>query len=204
MKISSQNGLPPAYASGKTHSKGSKHTDATGNQEAKGVDTFTPSGKAQPAESSKLAPVTLESIKAEIKKQTYVLLRQLSTGEGALPQIEDLFQYGAEVSGNQEDPLGLGAYFTANPEDWEQVQNGIVPDHFNVENTGQRILDIWMGGIDESGDIAAQVEEIKSNINMAYGDVSGMLGGLPTLVTDTQEWIMGQLDDFVERKTAIE
>jgi len=201
MKISPNTPAQSAYA----HEARTKQNamDKPSKEPSAAVDRFTPSGEV-PETAAKPALVTLQSIQKEIKQQAYTLLQQQAAKSGDPALLNNFLTFDNEEIKDNADPLGLGAYFTANPEDWEQVQNGIVPDHFNMENTGQRILDIWMGGIDESGDISAQVDEIKSNINMAYGDVSSMLGGLPGLVTDTQDWIMGQLDDFVERKTTIE
>jgi hypothetical protein len=129
-----------------------------------------------------------ERIKNEVWQQTYSMLQDA---------IAQYMSSGNSTDSNDDsqaiDPFGLGAYYTENPEDWEKVQQGIVPDYFNVENTGRRILDIWMpqGGTQD----AESLQSARLNIERAYDEVSRMFGGhLPQLVLDTRDYILKKLD----------
>lgn len=141
-----------------------------------------------------------QSIRKEVWDQAYTLLQQYA-GEN---QSTDLLASGledlVESTGNSEDPLELGAYFAENPQDWEKVQSGEIPDYFNIENTAQRILDLWMPLYNESDNVETWVSDVKDLIGQAYDEVSGMVGGLPQLVQDTREYIMNTLDEFAQNQ----
>ena len=86
--------------------------------------------------------VNKESEMKEIWEQTYSLLQEITAQMGNLDESEKRIQDAALNADDKDDPLSLGAFFANNPEVLEQVENGKVPDYFNVENTGDRILDI--------------------------------------------------------------
>ncbi len=131
--------------------------------------------------------VNRESIRKEIWRQTYALLQ-----EGYAKSYDQLYEKDKVTS----DPFGVEAYFTENPEDWKKVQMGIVPDYFNAENTGARILDIWIPEGAENLD-AAYLENAESNIRKAYAEVADMFGGtLPQLVHDTKDYVIGKLQEM--------
>ncbi|MCK5146263.1 hypothetical protein KAR48_05875 [bacterium] len=162
------------------------------------ITTYNKSGKLQGVnEKEQNAFIIYESIKLEIQKQSFSLLMQQS-GKDKEDPLQKLLGFAAELMGTDEDPLGLGSYFANNPEDLEQIQQGIIPDYFNIENTGQRILDIWLGGFSGEGDAAEFAENTKAMINQAYDEISSMLGGLPDIVEDTRDWIMEQLDGYAQ------
>ena len=186
----------------KTSQEGRTDTAELGSPSSGGVGTYTPTGKASGAQAAeKKMAVTLESIKIEIQKQAFALLTAQADESGDGDSLREALARFGKLSGNADDPLGLGDYFTAHPDDWAQVQAGEIPDYFNVENTGQRILDIWMRGVDGQGDVAAWAENTKALIGQAYDEVSGMVGGLPDIVQQTRDYIMNQLDAYVERQT---
>ena len=186
-------------ASEKTAQGEATDTAELGSQSSGAVGTYDASGKVGGSQSKKTV-VTLASMKIEIQKQAFALLSSQAKKSGSSDLLQEALARFAELSGNVDDPLGLGDYYTAHPEDWEQVQAGQIPDYFNVENTGQRILSLWMGGYDGQSDPAAWAEGVKDKINQAYGEVSDMVGGLPDIVKQTQDYIMNQLDAFVERQ----
>ncbi len=167
-------------------------------------DGYTREAAAVSESKPKSKPLTVaelrESIKQEVWDQTFQLLKDM------IPKTVDtsLFDRGieemVEFSGDKNDPLKLIAHFTANPEDWEKVMRGDVPDYFNVENTGQRILDIWIQSFDDSSDIETWLSETKEKINAIYDEVAGMVGGLPQLVQDTRDFVMNALDKFAGSK----
>lgn len=136
-------------------------------------------------------------IKKEIWSQAYTLLRAFSEKSGNLPDFEAGMAKILGAGNDSKDPIGLNAYYNAHPADWQKVLNGEIPDYFNVENTGERILNIWIGNNSDEPMSASQLQEIKSNIGKAYSDVSKMLGGLPGLVTNTQDYINKRLDDLI-------
>lgn len=137
-----------------------------------------------------------ESIKQEVWDQTFQLLKDFISKTVDTSLFKQGIQEMVEFSGDENDPLGLTEYFAANPADWEQVMQGEVPDYFNVENTGQRILDLWLPSYDESVDVETWVVETKDQLNAIYDEVAGMVGGLPQLVQDTRDYVMEALDSF--------
>ena len=139
----------------------------------------------------------------EIWEQTYALLKEYTAQMGTAAEFEKGMEEAVLSSGNENDPLGLGAYFAENPDALEQVQNGEIPDYFNVENTGDRILDIWLSEFNGEADVNEFTDQVKEYINQAYSEVSSMFGGLPQLVQDTQQYVMQQLDNFVQEQTTL-
>jgi len=136
-----------------------------------------------------------ESIRKEVWRQTYALLQEatarLQTGSKSAS-----YDKNGRIAGEEMDPFGIGAYYADHPDDWKKVQLGIVPDYFNVENTGKRILDIWMPQDGTAMD-AAGVERAIQNIIKAYSEVSEMFGNkLPQLVLDTKEYILEKLSEM--------
>jgi len=136
-----------------------------------------------------------ESIRKEVWRQTYALLQEatarLQTGSKSAS-----YDKNGRIAGEEMDPFGIGAYYADHPDDWKKVQLGIVPDYFNVENTGKRILDIWMPQDGTAMD-AAGVERARQNIIKAYSEVSEMFGNkLPQLVLDTKEYILEKLSEM--------
>lgn len=157
--------------------------------------------KGQPegvdANKNNSAALLSHQIRKQIWDQAYVLLKAYSEKS----QTESNFEAGLDqiqmLSSDPQDPIGLHAYFQENPEDWQQVQMGIIPDYFNIENTGDRILDIWLGDSKGTGSSVEFLNNVKDMINQAYGEVTGMLGELPQLVLDTQAYIEKQLDELI-------
>jgi hypothetical protein len=167
------------------------------------VGTYNRNGAVQGVNGQKnTGALTYQSMKLEVQKQSFALLMGRMDEEKEKDPLQRLLAYASELAGTNEDPLGLGAYFAANPQDLETVQRGEIPDYFNVENTGQRILDIWMGGIQPGSDNTQFVENAKAMINQAYDEISGMLGGLPGIVEETRDWIMQQLDGLNQIQAA--
>jgi len=107
-------------------------------------------------------------------------------------KLKDLIH--KEVMAQVKD--SLGAFFVENPEAAEQVSRGEIPDHFNVENTARRILNIYFSRYEEGEDKQTFVERAKEIINQAYSDVGGIVGDLPEIVLQTREMIMDILDRF--------
>ncbi len=143
------------------------------------------------------------AIKQEISRQTAFLLEQAAFKQGRGSELDQLLKKLGERTGDIEDPLGLGKYFKDNPEDWETVQNGGIPDYFNVQNTAQRILDIWLPGYDGTEDVDEWAARTKNFIGQAYGEVSQLVGNLPDIVRDTREYIMNALDQFAAERRSI-
>ena len=137
------------------------------------------------------------TIQREIWDQTYALLKQFAEEKGDGSLLDSTLQDMARFTGNARDPLGLASYFAENPQDWEKVQNGGIPNYFNVENTSERILDIWVPYYNESEDIEEWLTQTKNLIGQAYDEVSQMVGGgLPQLVQDTRAYVMNALEEF--------
>ena len=153
------------------------------NQQGK-VDTFEP----VTATNEELQHLeNRESTRKEIWKQTYAMLQ-----EGNGKSVNNL--YDNKVT---SDPFGVNAYFKNNPEDWKKVQIGIVPENFTVENTGDRILDIWLPG-DGSAVDADFVETTEKNIHKAYAEVHDMFGAsLPQLALDTKNYVINKLHGLI-------
>lgn len=120
--------------------------------------------------------LTRQEIRAQVQEQTVVLIRS----------------YLAE---SPEVVESLKDFFEANPEAAEEISNGEIPEYFNVENTGRRILDIYFSRYDgeDRQEFAARARGI---IEQAYSDVSSMMGGLPDIVQQTREYVLDVLDRF--------
>ena len=158
--------------------------------------TYNKSGKistTQTSQNSRLI-TSREAIVREIWQQTYQILRQISIALESASEVDKGLDEILKDPKNENDPFGLASYFINNPEDWQKVQSGNVPDYFNVENTGNRILDIWLPK-NEVNEV--DIEFVKSSINRAYSEVAGMFGGkLPQLVLDTQEYVLQKFDEY--------
>ena len=143
-----------------------------------------------------------EEIRKQIWRQTYTLLYRALNGTEAFPELEKGLVEASKYIGEETDPIGLGDYFANNSEDWEKVQNGIVPEYFGVEKTAQRILDIW---VPKNPNGPIDVDYVKGYINQAYSEVAQMFGGkLPQLVLDTQQYIMERLDEYETDNETVE
>lgn len=130
----------------------------------------------QPDDSSKSLGATKAEIKKQIELQTYQLLKQY------LDESPELKQ-------------SLEEFFAQNPEALEQIQQGEIPEYFNVENTAKRILDIYFSRYNGE-DREEFAENAKSIISQAYGEVEGMVGMLPDIVQKTRDKIYEVLDRF--------
>lgn len=71
-----------------------------------------------------------------------------------------------------------------------------IPEYFNVENTGQRMLDILTAGTEGDEFTDDWIEAKKSLVNKAYSEVTKMFGTLPQIVLDTQDYVLGKLDEM--------
>lgn len=144
--------------------------------------------------------IQTSTLRFEINKniwdQTYSLLKSYAEKNETLPEFQNGLEQLSDWSQNPDDPIGLNAYFAAHPEDWEKIGLGEIPDYFNVENTGQRILDIWIGTEPPDANVDEWIEEVKSLIGQAYDEISAMFGGLPQLVLDTQAYVYERLDQY--------
>jgi len=89
----------------------------------------------------------------------------------------------------------LKEFFDQNPEDLEDIQQGIIPEYFNVNNTARRILNIFFSKYEEE-DVKLFAEHARTIINQAYNDVEKMAGALPDIVQQTKEKVLGMLEDF--------
>lgn len=137
-----------------------------------------------------------ESIRKEVWRQTYALLQEATASLQTGAKNGNEYDKTGRLFGEEMDPFGIGAYYAEHPDDWKKVQLGIIPDYFNVANTGQRILDIWMPQDGATLD-AAGVERARQNIIKAYSEVSEMFGNkLPQLVLDTKEYVLGKLAEL--------
>jgi|GEM_PF-1691443 len=182
------------------------------SDEPKSGNEFTPSDQAAPlkgynpegqavsetgAVNPKVNAAQLKlTIQREIRDQTYALLKQFAEEKGDGSLLDSALQDMARFTGNALDPLGLASYFAEHPQDWEKVQSGGIPNYFNVENTAQRILNIWAPYYNESEDIEEWLTQTKNLIGQAYDEVSQMVGGLPQLVQDTRAYVMNALEEF--------
>ncbi len=140
--------------------------------------------------------VNREMMMKEIWEQSYVLLKEITAQLQTGDKLEAALDAAAEITGDKNDALALGKFFAENPEALEQVKNGEVLEYFNVENTGQRILDIWLPGYDESIDLEEWIEKVKKYVERAYGEVSAIFNGLPDPVMQTKEYVLMKLDEF--------
>lgn len=152
----------------------------------------------QEEETEKSALVLKHQIQKEIWNQAYTLLKSYSEGSNSSSLLDDALAKFVEDGADPDDPIGLNAYYAANPADWEKVQNGEIPDYFNVENTASRIMKIWIGDGPTENTSAETLESIKDYIGQAYDEVAKMVGGLPQLVQDTRAYIENQLDQWIE------
>ena len=170
-----------------------------GQNRSASVAAYNQKGQPEGVDANKNNSAALLShqIRKEIWDQAYVLLKAYSEKS----QTDSNFEAGLNqiqmLSSDPQDPIGLHVYFQENPDDWEQVQMGIIPEYFNIENTGNRILDIWLGDSMGTGSSVEFLNNVKDLINQAYGEVTGMLGELPQLVLDTQAYIEKQLDELL-------
>ena len=145
--------------------------------------------------------VLKNNIQKEIWDQTYTLLKAYSEKSGTTSAFEDGMSQILKSGADSQDPIGMNAYFTEHPEDLAQVQKGEIPDYFNVKNTAQRILQIWVGDKPPEGSSTEWLQDIKDLIGQAYQEVTGMLGELPQLVLDTKDYIENQLDQWITEST---
>ena len=94
----------------------------------------------------------------------------------------------------------LARFFEKNPEALKEIQQGKIPEYFNVENTARRILNIFFSRYDGE-DPEVFVNRVKKIINQAYKDVENIIGGsLPEIVQKTKEKVLQMLDDFAGGK----
>ncbi|RKY89632.1 hypothetical protein DRQ09_00985 [candidate division KSB1 bacterium] len=94
----------------------------------------------------------------------------------------------------------LARFFEKNPEALKEIQQGKIPEYFNVENTARRILNIFFSRYDGE-DPEVFVDRVKKIINQAYKDVENIIGGsLPEIVQKTKEKVLQMLDDFAGGK----
>ncbi len=181
----------------KAGQKESAHFEQSRNVKING---YTKTGQTHETGSVEKKAVHLSVLKYEIKKniwdQAYALLQSYAEGNDTLPAFQQGLEQMEEWSQNPEDPIGLNAYFSEHPEDLEKIGQGEIPDYFNIENTGQRILDIWIGSEPPDANVEEWVEEVKGLIGQAYGEISGMFSGLPQLVLDTQSYVNDRLDQY--------
>jgi len=90
----------------------------------------------------------------------------------------------------------LAEFFEQNPEALEEVQQGQIPEFFNVDNTARRMLNIFFSKYNGE-DPGSYAEYVKSIIEQAYSDVESMVGGgLPDIVQQTREKVFQLIDDF--------
>jgi len=145
-------------------------------------------------------PVDLEkreSVRKEIWKQTYSLLQEATAKLQVTAKTVQSYDKNGRIYEETADPFGVAAYYSEHPEDLKKVQLGIVPDYFNVENSGDRILKIWFP--ENKGPInQEEVERAVKNINKAYSEVGTMFGDkLPQLVLDTKEYVLGKVNEMI-------
>jgi hypothetical protein len=137
-----------------------------------------------------------ETIRKEIWKQTYSLLQEAIAKLRIDEKTVQTYDKSGRPDEETADPFGVIAYYAEHPEDLKKVQLGIVPDYFNVENTGNRILKIWFPENDAAKD-QEQVDRAVKNIGKAYSEVGIMFGDkLPQLVLDTREYVLGKVKEI--------
>lgn len=93
---------------------------------------------------------------------------------------------------NQSREL-LEAYYSQNPEAKELVDQGVVPDYWGVEQTGQRIFDLLVNAFG-GDDPEAFVAQARAVLETAYGDAERIFGALPGLVGDTRQALFAALE----------
>ncbi len=137
--------------------------------------------------------VNRETIRREIWKQTYSLLQEAIAKLRVDANIVQSYDKNGRPDKKTADPFGVAAYYEEHPEDLKKVQLGIVPDYFNVENTGNRIFNILFPENGAAKDPEALDRAVK-NIGKAYTEVGAMFGDkLPQLVLDTREYVLGKV-----------
>ena len=121
-------------------------------------------------------------------------------------QVQELTKYYLSIFEKSDEGKkakeSLATYFNENPEALEEIENGDVPEYWNQENTAKRIFDIVFSGFNKGKetDMDKFYEKSKSMIEQAYSEVEEMVGGLPTLVTDTKEAVLNGLEQFKDGK----
>jgi len=120
--------------------------------------------------------LTKSEIHAQVQEQTVALIRSY---------LEDA----------PEANESLRDFFTRHPEAAKDIAKGEIPEYFNVENTGRRILDIYFSQFD-GNDREAFAERARGIIEQAYGEVSELTGGLPDIVEQTKAYVLETLDKF--------
>lgn len=148
------------------------------------IDTYE--AKKIDGEKNVHSAVLYNGILKQIKEQT---LEMLKTG---IPgKISEQFQ-GKTIE-------ALNEFFVSEPGAIKEVQKGSVPEYWNVENTGRRIVDIALAGFSEGMDREEFYERAKGLITGAYDDVHSMLSfDYPELVKNTREAVLAALDQFKE------
>jgi len=137
-----------------------------------------------------------ESIRKEIWKQTYSLLQEATAKLQVTAKTVQAYDKNGRIYEETADPFGVAAYYSEHPEDLKKVQLGIVPDYFNAENTGDRILKSWFPE-NQGPKTQNEIERAEKNITKAYSEVSTMFGDkLPQLVLDTKEYILGKVNEM--------
>ena len=196
-----QQNQSPAQKSGEKKAKDSVHLNNS-NVNTSGYNKKGQSLEAAAnTESRTNVHVLKNQIHKEIWDQAYTLLKAYSEKSGTTSAFEDGMARILESGSDSQDAIGLNAYYTEHPEDWAQVQQGEIPDYFNVENTAQRILQIWVGDKPPEGSSASWLQNIKDLIGQSYQEVSDMIGGLPQLVLDTKDYIENKIDQWIADST---
>ncbi|MBN2414161.1 hypothetical protein JXQ31_20975 [candidate division KSB1 bacterium] len=137
-----------------------------------------------------------ESTRKEIWKQTYSLLQEAIAKLRLDAKTVQAYDKNGRPDEETADPFGVAAYYAEHPEDLKKVQLGIIPDYFNVENTGNRILKIWFPETDSAKD-QQDVPGAVKNIGKAYSEVGAMFGDkLPQLVLDTRDYVLGKVQEM--------
>lgn len=143
-----------------------------------------------------------ESIRQQIFDQIYGAL-QSAIQQGSLStQSDNSLATSILQADSSTDPLGLVSFYSNNPDAFDKVKNGEIPDYFNVENTGDRILNTFLSG-ENTEDGSFDVERARQIITQAYDEVGQMFGGkLPQLTLDTKEYVFNRLDEIAQGKVA--
>jgi len=99
------------------------------------------------------------------------------------------------LSGKAADELK--AYFSENPEAAKDITDGSIPDHWNAENTANRMFHIVTAGFSDEMDRENFYDTATQFVNQAYDEVHLNLGiDFPPLVSDTKEALLSGLQQF--------
>ncbi len=145
------------------------------------IGQYGANGKIEPKESQKFNLIL--AMKTQIEDQVKEITNY----------YKSIFEENIETSRAKVD---FTEYLEENPEDLEKIEQGVVPEYWNKENTAKRIFDIALLSFNKDDNKEDFYENSKKFIKQAYSEVEKLIGKLPDLVIETKEAVLKGLDDF--------